>query len=273
MNVDSILESVVGGFSVGTITATSVLRVILILIIGYFAIRLLMKMVDRLLERASALEALKVYIHSVVKVLLWFVLVIIVADALGVPITSLVALLSVAGLAVSLALQNTLANLAGGIMLLVTKPFTVNDYVEAGGVSGTVAAVDLSYTTIHTPDQKVIYVPNSELSATKIINYTALGQRRVDVAFTASYDAPTAAVKAAVQEVIDATPQILSDPAPKTVLTAYESSSIAYAVRVWTRTEDYWDVYFAIQEQLREAFEKHHVEMTYDHLNVHLVEK
>ena len=273
MDIQTILGTVADGFSVGTITATSILRVILILLVGIFAIRVLMRIVDRMLEHSEALNSLRVYIHSVTKVLLWFVLLIMVADALGVPITSLIALLSVAGLAVSLALQNTLSNLAGGIMLLVTKPFAVNDFVEAGGVSGTVAAVDLSYTTIHTPDKKVIYVPNSELSAAKIINYTALGKRRVDVAVTASYDAPTASVKAAAQEVIDSLPQILRDPAPQVLLTEYQASSIAYSIRVWTKTEDYWDVYFAIQEKLRDAFEKHGVEMTYDHLNVHLVEK
>ena len=133
--------------------------------------------------------------------------------------------------------------------------------------------MNLSYTAIITPDNKEIFVPNSQIAAAKIINYTAMGTRRVDLNFTASYDAPTATVKKAIQEVLDTLPQIMQDPAPVIWLTEYQSSSIQYTVRVWTAGSDYWDVYFAIMEGVRESFDRNGVEMTYDHLNVHLVEK
>ena len=273
MNVDEILSGVTESLSFGDLTVQSVLRVIFILLVGMAVIRLVMGIVDRMLERSKSLTTLKAYIHSVVKVALWFLLVVILADSLGIPVTSLIALLSVAGLAVSLALQNTLSNLAGGIMVLVTKPFEVGDYVEADGVGGTVSAIDLSYTTVITPDNKEIFVPNSQIAAAKIVNYTALGRRRVDLNFTASYDAPTQTVKQAIREVLDAIPQIQDDPAPVIYLSEYQASSIQYQVRVWTTAADYWDVYFAIQEGVRESFQRNGVEMTYDHVNVHIVEK
>ena len=273
MNVDEILSGVTESLSFGDLTVQGILRVICILLVGMGVIRLVMRIVDRMLEQSKSLATLKAYIHSVTKVALWFLLILMLADSLGIPVTSLIALLSVAGLAVSLALQNTLSNLAGGIMVLVTKPFEVGDYVEADGVGGTIAAIDLSYTTIVTVDNKEIFVPNSQISAAKIINYTALGSRRVDLNFTASYNAPTQTVKRAIQEVLDAIPQIQDDPAPAIYLSEYQASSIQYVVRVWTTTAEYWNVYYAIQEGVRESFDRHGVEMTYDHLNVHILDK
>ena len=273
LNAEDILASAGIHVNLGALTLGGVLRVVLLVLVGMMVIRVLLKLVDRMLDNSKSLSSLKVYIRSVTKVVLWFLLVLMVASSLGIDTTSLIAMLSVAGLAVSLALQNTLSNLAGGIMLLVAKPFQVGDYVEADGVSGTVSAVDLSYTTFVTVDNKEIFVPNSQLSAAKVVNYTALGKRRVDLSFTASYEAPTAAVKGAIREVLDGIPQIMADPAPEIWLTEYQTSSIQYTVRAWTASADYWPVYFAIQEGVRESFARHGVEMTYDHLNVHILEK
>lgn len=255
------------------LSLNTVLRVAVLLLVGLIVIRILLNLVDRLLERSKSLVSLRVYIRSVIKVGLWFLLGLMVAGSLGIDVTSIIALLSVAGLAVSLALQNTLSNVAGGIMLLVAKPFQVGDYVEADGVGGTVAAVDLSYTTFTTVDNKEIFVPNSQLSAAKIVNFTALGRRRVDLNFTASYDAPTQTVKGAIMEVVDAIPQVIRDPEPVVWLSEYQASSIQYVVRVWTASADYWTVYYAIQEGVRESFARRGVEMTYDHLNVHILDK
>jgi small conductance mechanosensitive channel len=266
-------SSVTESINLKTLTLTTVVRVAVLILVGIIVIRILMKIVDRMLERSPSLNSLKRYIHSVVDILLKFVLVLMVAGSLDVDVSSIIALLSVAGLAVSLALQNTLSNLAGGIMILVSKPFAVGDYVETDGVSGTVTAIDLSYCSFATPDNKEIYIPNSQISAARIINYNRLGRRRMDLNFTASYDAPTAEVKAALQEVLDGQTKILSDPAPAIWLSDYQSSSIQYLVRVWVTAEDYWDVYYAIIEGVREAFDRHNVEMTYDHLNVHMISK
>ena len=266
------IEDLTTEIKLGSLTAKDLLQAVVLILVGIVVIRILLKILDRMLERSKSLLPLKTYIRSAMKVLLWFLLILMVAGTFHVDVTSIIALLSVAGLAVSLALQNTLSNVAGGIMLLVSKPFTVGDYIETEGVSGTVSAIDLAYCSLTTYDNKVISIPNSQIAAARIINYNQLGRRRVEHMFTASYDAPTADVKAAIKEALDGIPQILPDPAPAIYLNAYQSSSIEYVVRVWTRVEDYWDVYYEILERVRDSFARHGVEMTYDHLNVHLVE-
>ena len=271
--VQEILKAVGGALGMENLTLWSLLRVAIMVLAGWLVIRVLMGMADRLLERSKGLSAIRVYIRSTLRVFLWFLLALMLAGTLGIEVTSIIAMLSVVGLAVSLALQNTLANLAGGLVLLVAKPFAVGDYVEADGISGTIAAVDLAYTTFITPDNKKIFVPNSQLSAAKIINYNTLGRRRMDMTFTASYDAPTAQVRSAIEEVLAAVPGILDDPAPVVYLSEYQSSSIEYLARLWTSTDDYWTVYYALLEGVRESFDRYGVEMTYDHLNVHIVEK
>ena len=271
--VEEVLSTVGKAVGVKELTLSGLLRVAMIVLVGWLAIRLLMRMVDRLLDRSRSLAAVKVYIRSAARIFLWALLALMLAGTLDVDVTSVIAVLSVAGLAVSMALQNTLANLAGGLVLLVTKPFVVGDFVEADGVSGTVANLALAYTTFVTPDNKEIFVPNSQLSAAKIVNYNTLGRRRMDLKFTASYDAPTAQVRAAIQEVLNGIPQVMADPAPEIYLSEYQSSSIEYLVRLWAAAGDYWEVYYALLEGVRESFARHGVEMTYDHLNVHIVER
>ena len=273
MKLDAVLSGLGLKLNLGALTLDKVVHVLLLILVGVVVIRVVLKLLDRVQARSKSLKSLSHYIHSVAKISMAFILVLMVAEDVGIHTTSLVAMLSVAGLAVSLALQNTLSNVAGGIMLLVTTPFQVGDYVEADGVSGTVHAIDLSYTAILTIDGKEIFVPNSQLSGTKIINYTILGRRRVDLNFTASYDAPTATVKQAIGEVLEDIPQIIADPAPEIHLSDYQASSIQYVVRAWTAAADYWTVYYAIQEGVREAFDRHGVEMTYDHLNVHILDR
>lgn len=272
-NIQQAVSAAVQGIGLRDLTLERVLSVLVLLLAGVVIIRMVQRVTDRLLDRSKALAGVRTYIRAVIRVLLWVLLALTVAESLNINVTSIVAMLSVAGIAVSLALQNTLSNLAGGIVLLVTRPFQVGDYVEADGISGTISAVTLSYTTFITPDNKEIFVPNSQLSTVKIINYNALGRRRLDMNFTASYDAPTAQVRAAVQEALSAIPGILDDPAPMVYLSEYQSSSIEYLVRLWTLSGDYWDVYYALLEGVRETFARHGVEMTYDHLNVHIVEK
>ena len=272
MKLDAVLSGLGLKLNLGALTLDKAVHVLLLILVGVVVIRVVLKLLDRVLARSKSLKSLSRYIHSVAKISMAFILVLMVAEDVGIHTTSLVAMLSVAGLAVSLALQNTLSNVAGGIMLLVTTPFQVGDYVEADGISGTVHAIDLSYTAILTIDGKEIFVPNSQLSGTKIINYTILGRRRVDLNFTASYDAPTATVKQAIGEVLEDIPQIIAEPAPEIHLSDYQASSIQYVVRVWTDAADYWNVYYDLLEGVRDTFHRHGVEMTYDHLNVHLVD-
>ena len=274
MDINEMLSGATAGFSIATLlNLPSILRILFTIVAGLVAMRVIMKIVDKTLEKSQSVNALSKYIRSVVHVLLWFVLVLSVADSMGIKITSLIAMFGVAGLAVSLALQNTLSNLAGGVMLLVTKPFDVGDFVETNGVSGTVEAIGLAYSTLATGDNKEVFIPNSEISSAKITNYNRLGKRRVDMTFTASYDAPTKTVKTAIEEALANYPQIHQDPAPAIRLSNYGASSIEYIVRVWVDSSEYWTVYYGVMEDVREAFDRHNVEMTYDHLNVHVLNK
>ena len=271
--VEEVLNVVAQSLGLKELTVSTLIRVALMVLVGFVVIRILMRIVDRLLDRAKSVVDIRVYIRSTIHILLWFLLALVVAGSLGADVSSVIAMLSVAGLAASLALQNTLSNLAGGLMILVTKPFAVGDYIDADGIAGTVTEIGLAYTKLSTPDSKRISVPNSQMSAAKITNYTNENGRRVDLVFSASYDAPTETVKTAIREVLDAIPAVRQEPAPAIWINAYGKSAIDYVVRAWTTTEDYWDVYYQLMEGVRESFARHGVEMTYDHLNVHLLDR
>lgn len=258
---------------VAGMSLASLAKLAVTIVVGIVIIRILMQLVDRALARSSSLGGVKKYIRSILKIILWAILVLIVAGSLGIEVTSLIALFSVAGLAVSLAMQNTLSNLAGGILILITKPFEPGNYVSIDGTEGTVLSTSLAYTALTTIDNKEIFIPNSQIASAKITNFNRLGKRRIDMTFTASYDAPTETVKTAIGEVVSGIPQIMSDPAPVVYLTDYGNSSISYQVRVWCTSDDYWTVYFGLKEGVRPAFKRHNVEMTYDHLNVHVIEQ
>lgn len=265
--------SVVMDFSLGELTVSKILSALVLLAVCLIVIKILLKIFDRMLLRTRIDRSLHTFLKAIVKVILLFIAVLIVAESLDIPITSLIAILSVVGLAVSLAIQNSLSNVAGGIQLLTSKPFKVGDYVEAGGIAGTVADVGIFYTKINTGDNKLIQVPNSQIAGEQIINYTAEPERRVDLKFTASYDAPVETVKQAITQVMGCHPLTLATPEPFVRVSNYGDSSIEYTMRVWCATGDYWTVYFDMMEQVKAAFDEAGVEMTYPHLNVHMIEQ
>ena len=232
--------------------------------------KLVQRFVRNLLERGTIEKSLHAFIRATVKILLWFLFFLIMASALGIDVTSLVAVLSVAGLAVSLAVQGILSNLAGGLQVLTSKTFKVGDYIETNSVSGTVAEIGMAHTKLTTIDNKVIYIPNSEIASAKILNYNPQERRRVDLVFSASYDDPTACVVGAIRGVVDAHPKALQDPEPFVRLSAFKDSCVEYTVRVWCETEDYWDLYYDLLEQVRDAFDQQGITMTYPHMNVHI---
>ena len=183
--------------------------------------------------------------------------------------TGVVALASVLTLAVSLAVQNLLANVFSGFTLLYTKPFVSGDYVEIAGQGGTVQEIGLTYTKLATADNKSVSIPNSAVTATEIVNYTVLGTRRVSVEISVSYDAPTQAVLEALREAGNV-PTRLEEKEPFAALSSYGDSAINYVLHVWSTAGDYWTTLFAVNEKVREVFAAKGIEMTYPHLNVHL---
>ncbi len=263
------IQTVTGFFS--DLNLQKIITIILLFAGCMVAMKIILKVTDRAFRKLEVEKSLHTFLHAALRVILWLITVCIVLDYVGVPMTSLVAVLGVIGLAVSLAIQGTLSNLAGGIQVLVSKPFKAGDFVEAGGVSGTVKEVGLAYTKLNTIDNKVISVPNGQISSEKIINYTTAEQRRVDLKFDASYDAPAEQVLAAIKGVISAHPKALFTPEPFVRVSAYKDSSIEYSIRVWCATADYWDLYYDLLEQVKKAFDERGIEIPYNHLNVHLI--
>lgn len=268
-DLSKIMQTTLGGYSLGHI-----LSAILTLLICLVAVRLLLKLAKRLLGRSKRMnDRLRQIILTAVKVVLYILTGIITAGALGLNTSSLTALVSVLTLGVTLAAEDILGNVAGGLVILSSHPFNIGDEIEVSGTTGIVREITLNHTKIETFDGQFVMQPNKELSSSRVINYTAMGRRRVVRKITASYDAPTEQVKAACLEAVAATPNVLPSPAPVVYLTDYGSSAIEYSVRCWTETKDYWGAYFALNENLRDAFAAHNVEMTYDHLNIHISEK
>ena len=268
-NISQIISRSIGGYSIG-----SILSALLTFLICLIVVRLVLKLCSRLLSRANRLnERLQKVILTSLKTLLYLLTIIITAEALGINTSSLTAIMSVLTLGVTLAAEDILGNVAGGLVILSSHPFNIGDEIEVAGTSGVVREITLNHTKIEAVNGQVIMQPNKELSSSRIVNYTAMGRRRVVRTVTASYDAPTEVVKAACLEAVAATPNVLTEPAPSVYLTDYGSSAIEYSVRCWAETKDYWDVYYALNENLRTAFAAHGVEMTYNHLNVHVLER
>ena len=247
----------------------TVVKAVILLVIGVLVIRLVTNLLKKTLEKSKLEKAAHTLILSLARAAMYILLFLCVASSIGIDVTGIVALASVLTLALSLALQNMVSNIIGGFTILYTHPFHSGDYVEIAGQSGTVQEINMTYTKLSTPDNKVISIPNSAVVAAQIINYSAQSTRRVDVTVSAAYSVPT-------QKVIDALAlagtmdKVLLDPAPFAAVDSYGDSAIRYTLRVWVKTEDYWDVYFALNQRVKTVFDEQGVAMTYPHLNVHL---
>ncbi len=255
----------------GKLTVGRLLSALLLLLVCLAVVRLLLGMTRRLVGRAALDERIKRYILRGVRAFLYLLTALVMAGSLNIDVSSLIALVGVFGLAVSLAVQDVLGNVAGGMVLLFSKPFTLGDYVSTADGEGEVAEITLTHTKLDTPAGQRVMLPNSKLMAGQIVNYTVRGVRRADHAVSASYNDAPEAVRSACLKALSRTPNILPDPAPQVVLTAYGESSIEYRVRFWAKTEDYWDAHFRSLEEIHRAFAEDGVTMTYNHLNVHIL--
>ena len=263
------LESLAG--AVRGLDIKKIVTVVIILAVCIVVMKILLKILDRTFRRLEMDRGLHTFVRAAVRVILWLITACLVLGYIGIPMTSFVAVLSVMGLAVTLAIQGTLSNLAGGIQVLASKPFKADDYIDAGSVSGTVAEVGLVYTKLRTVDNKIICIPNGQITSDRIVNYSDQEQRRVDLKFNTSYDDDPKVVIAAIQGVIGAHPLALFTPEPFVRVSAYLDSSVEYTVRVWCATQDYWDLYYDLLEQVKAAFDQAGIEMTYNHINVHMI--
>ena len=221
---------------------------IAVLIIGSILIRMLVKLAGKALEKSSLDLTVKRFAVNMVKVLLYVVLIIGIIEILGVPMSSVVAILASCGLAVGLALQGALSNLAGGLMILIFKPFRVGDYISAAGSEGVVKDISIFYTTLLTLDNRKISVPNGDLMNASVTNFTAEPQRRIDIDFKITNDIDAAFVKGVLLDAAKATSGVLSDPEPFARIAAVDDDTYIFQVRAWCDTAHYWDVYFDLIE-------------------------
>lgn len=246
----------------------TVLFALLVLVICLIVKRVVLRILDRGLDRGHVDRSFHGFIRSGLNVVLWFITIMIVAELLGINATSLVALVSIAGLAISLSVQDTLANLAGGLTILATHPFKVGDYVVIGSTAGTIREIGMVYTKLTTLDNRRIVVPNSIVADAEVTNYTTEPLRRVDLLVSASYDAPVELVKKTLQGIMNSHEKILVEPPPFARLNNHGESSLEYAVRAWCENADYWDVYHDLLEQIKEAFDREGISIPYPQMEV-----
>lgn len=259
--------------TIKNLSLSSVIKIAVLIIILIVLVKLLIKLSERLIERSRIDKSLHGFLRTSIRIVLYFLAATIVAGSLHVDVTSLIAVLSVAGLAVSLALQGALSNLASGLVILTTRPLQVGDYVSVGDCEGFVEEISMTYTKLAAYDRRKIFIPNSTVTSSNVVNYTLEGRRRVELTVTASYGSDMDTVKRALQEAVDTVPGFYDDPPVFIHVTAYEESAVAYTVRAWCSNDDYWDNYYGLLEEIKRSFDRNGVEMTYPHLNVHMVDK
>lgn len=248
---------------------------IAIFAVGKIVIGILMKIVKKFFKRANIEISVQKFLISLIRAILYFILFIILCNQVGIQTTSFVALLSTASLTIGLALQGSFSNFAGGVLILLIKPFKVGDYIVDGssGTEGTVQKIDLFYTMIVTPDNKLITIPNGNLSNTHITNASAFEKRRVDITVGISYESDMEKAKETVRSVGMQEPAKLAEEDVFVGIKALAESEVTIVLRVWVKTQDYWDAYFRMNEQLKKELDKAGIEIPYNQLDVHVTQK
>ncbi|TLF44059.1 mechanosensitive ion channel family protein [Maribacter aurantiacus] len=241
------------------------LKAILIYIVGAWVIKKIIKAVRKMFAKGTYDESLQKFLVNLISWALRIFLIITVISTLGVETTSLAAVIAAAGLAVGLALQGSLSNFAGGVLIMIFKPYKIGDLIEAQGVLGSVKEIEIFTTKLITPQNKLAIVPNGALANGNIINYTAEGKMRVDTVVGVDYGSNIKKTKEVLLEMLKANPKVLDDPAPSVNVEELADSSVNLAVRPYCKPEDYWDVYFATIEGTKEALDKAGIEIPYPH--------
>ncbi len=247
----------------------SILIAVVIFFVGKLLISFVNRMVDHMMQRRKIEPTIQTFLRSLLNVLMMILLGITVISALGVNTTSFAALLASAGVAVGMALSGNLQNLAGGIVILLFRPYKVGDYVEALGTGGVVNAIQIFHTIILTPDNKKIYLPNGAMSSGNITNFSSEETRRIDFNVGVEYGEDSERVRQVLLELFAAEERILLEPAPVVFLKDLGASSVNFTARVWVRTPDYWDVFFAVSERIYSEFNKRGISFPFQTITIH----
>lgn len=247
-----------------------IIGAIAIFVIGKWVAKKLSGLIKKLMERGEVDPTLSAFVASIIDILLMVVVVLAAIKNLGIDTTSFIAILGAAGLAIGLALQGTFGNIGSGVILILFRPFEVGNFIAVGGESGTVEAITLFNTTLLTPDNKVILIPNSTVAAGNITNFSKKAERRVDFVFGIGYDDDLKLAKATLQEIIDADTRILKFPESFIGVGELGDSSVNFTVRVWVKASDYWGVHFDTTEKVKLTFDVKGISIPYPQMDIHL---
>jgi small conductance mechanosensitive channel len=258
------------GAELGVVYAPKLLLAIVTLLVGLWIIKIIVKSIARVMEKKGVDPSLAPFLKSITGVLLKVMLIICIAGMIGIQMTSFIAILGAAGLAIGLALSGTFQNFAGGVMLLIFKPFNVGDLIEAQGFAGVVSEIQIFNTILKTPDNRTVIIPNAPLSTGPMVNFSTESQRRVDLVFGISYNDNIDKAKAVIQKIIDADSRILKDPVSFIALKELADSSVNFVVRAWVNSADYWGVFFDMQECVKKTFDKEKISIPYPQMDVYV---
>lgn len=246
----------------------TLLFAIVVLIIGYFVSKLCIKLMSKGLDKSKLDPTAHSFLKSLVRVTLYVILIVIVLTILGVPTSSIVAVIGASGLAVGLALQNSLSNVAGGFIILFSNPFEVGDYIKVGSDEGTVQAISILYTRLLTIDNKAIYIPNGQVSKSTVTNYTDEKLRRLDLTFSIAYENDFKLAESLIEQVVRENPLSILEPEPLIRITKHASSSIDIICKVWVLGENYWTLNYDLNEDIKTIFDKNGISIPYNQLDV-----
>ena len=250
----------------------NLLAAIVILVIGRWLAKVIAQLVKRIMARNEVDVLLVNFISTMVYYALLAFAIIAALNRLGIQTASIIAVVGAAGLAIGLALQGSLSNFAAGVLMIFFRPFSVGDFIEGGGTMGTVREITLFTTTLLTPDNKVIIIPNAKLNGDNITNFNVLGQRRMDLVFGVSYDADIDKVKRIIADEIQKDGRFLKDPAPMIGLLELADSSVNFAVRPWVKASEYWDIFFEFQENLKKRLDAEGISIPFPQRDVHIIQ-
>lgn len=243
---------------------------LLVLIIGVMLSKALMKIIKRTLRKTNIDPTANSFLSSVIRVLLYAIVAVIVLSVLNVPMDSIVTVIGTAGLAIGLALQDSLANVAGGFLIMFTKPLKVGDLVKFGDVTGTVKSVGILQTKLILGDQTIVVIPNGQVSEAVIVNYSEKSHRRLDLEIGISYEDDFEQAKQLIHEIIAAHPLALEDPAPLVRVGAFGDNAVILYVKVWCDNDNYWDLHYDMHEQIKKSFDENGISFPYLQMDVHM---
>lgn len=250
----------------------SLVIALIVLAIGILVSKLITKLTGKALSRSNVDGAAKSFLVSLIRVILYIVVIIMALSVLKVPMSSIITILGAAGLAISLALQNCLSNLCGGFIILFSKPFSSGDLIEIDGSLGKVVSIGILYTKIVTFDSKTVFIPNGKVSDAKIINYTDTPTRRIDLQFEISYTSDFYKAKSLILEIISADKLLLSEPAPIVRMGAHKDNSVGIDTLVWTKNDDYYTARYNLFENVKKAFDENGIVIPFRQFDVHIKE-